>query len=256
MRKCAYCGCVGELTKEHLFPNAILSRRRGRRVYSSNSVPDRFIGPASMQIRDVCATCNNERLSSLDSYFVGLYDEYISTPIRRDESIRFRYDYGLLLRWLLKTFYNSARAGGANEEHQLRLSQYAVYVLQGGRAPSEILTYLQLVIPDSSGEEENTPSYITCGEIVIPSWDYRYATPYVLGIDSYRFLLFFLHLTNRAARRHVQKMIAASETLNDATRVFHAESESVVHASTITARDVIGPLVVKDAKKWAKHLFP
>ncbi len=60
-------------------------------------------------IRDVCRACNSGPLSSLDAYVCSLYDRYFQILVRSGE-IKFEYDFDLLLRWLLKIGYNTARA--------------------------------------------------------------------------------------------------------------------------------------------------
>jgi hypothetical protein len=66
-------------------------------------------------VRDVCRHCNNELLSDLDRYVAELCRTYFSIPVTEPIDILFEYRYELLLRWLLKAFYNAARAraGGA-----------------------------------------------------------------------------------------------------------------------------------------------
>lgn len=127
------------MTKEHLYPDCLQARREGNRVYSSNATSDTFVGGAALQIKDVCADCNNGVLSELDQYFCRLYDSFIDDRIvRSGEQVQFCYEYDALLRWLLKMLYNNARAGKAAEEHVDRLRGYSGYIRGEETTPPEI----------------------------------------------------------------------------------------------------------------------
>ncbi|RWP67751.1 hypothetical protein [Mesorhizobium sp.] len=64
-------------------------------------------------IKDVCASCNNGPLSTLDAYICQLFDRHCARILTRGEIVTFSYDYHRLKRWLLKMSYNSARMHGA-----------------------------------------------------------------------------------------------------------------------------------------------
>ena len=65
MKKCAYCLSTSKkLTREHIIPKGIIDLfPESDYVYGQN-IP--FKGESI--IKDVCASCNNENLSDLDSY--------------------------------------------------------------------------------------------------------------------------------------------------------------------------------------------
>lgn len=112
MSVCAYCGSVGPLTREHLWPRAL----HRRLTDSSSEKRNRFwlarIGSEIANeptVRDVCAKCNNGVLSSLDGYICELFERSFSRVQRRYDQVEFSYEYHRLKRWLLKMCFNSAR---------------------------------------------------------------------------------------------------------------------------------------------------
>ncbi len=107
MRLCAYCKSPGPLTREEIFPK-FLSEKVGYTTFVDQTRDGAVFGPVT--VRDVCSQCNGVRLSELDNYVASLYRDYFSKPVDAPVDILFRYNYHLLARWLLKAFYNSARA--------------------------------------------------------------------------------------------------------------------------------------------------
>jgi hypothetical protein len=82
-------------------------------------------------VRDVCKRCNNETLSALDGYVAALDRSYFSVVAPAGVVVLFHYDYFLLLRWLLKAWYNDARTTPRNvEEHR----RFVPYIL--GKVPN------------------------------------------------------------------------------------------------------------------------
>jgi len=79
-----------------------------------NEVTQGMVG-GERKIKDVCAKCNNSALSELDAYgkqlLVGNGLLGRNYPKR---TLTLHYDYGMLLRWLLKISFNSSRADGAH----------------------------------------------------------------------------------------------------------------------------------------------
>lgn len=110
---CAYCGNTNALTKEHLWPAALHTRMQkiwespGHNLFWLSRL-DRDI-PSEPTIKDVCSNCNNVILSKLDTYICDLFDKYFFRNINKGEKVCFKYDYDLLVRWLLKLSYNSCR---------------------------------------------------------------------------------------------------------------------------------------------------
>jgi hypothetical protein len=113
----------------------------------------------------VCERCNSGPLSALDVYICRLYDAQFSRIARAREPRTFLYDYDLLLRWLLKASYNSARA---NSSDVAALSTYRSFILDGGVVPSGIDVQLELIRPSSlrshgsRSETKLPPSSVRC----------------------------------------------------------------------------------------------
>src|SRR5439155_1500186 len=79
MRRCAYCGRAGQLTREHLFPDFLVRESPGYRTYVDRARGER-VHKSPPAIRDVCKRCNNGPLSALDSYGRVLTREYVCSP--------------------------------------------------------------------------------------------------------------------------------------------------------------------------------
>jgi len=140
--KCAYCGSVGKLSKEHVWPSCFLERLEGNHAHFSPK-SGRVHG-GDYIVCDVCEQCNNEKLSPLDSYFCRLYDLYFSNPRGPNEEVLFEYDYDLLARVLLKIAYNTARSAGSETSPFIRTTDYILY---GNKRPTGISIIGELVSP-------------------------------------------------------------------------------------------------------------
>jgi hypothetical protein len=109
MAVCVYCDQHRPPTREHIWPEWLLNATDYPIAYLGRA--NKIVGK-NQTIRDVCAGCNNGQLSRLDGYARGLYETYIRHWVVEEQVVDFRYDHGLLLRWLLKVAYNSARTTG------------------------------------------------------------------------------------------------------------------------------------------------
>jgi len=112
-KKCAYCGKIGDLTKEHIIPN-FLCKKHPKQNFGYSQKADRYITWQAV-IKDVCGDCNNGPLSELDEYGEEFYTKnkcYRNFTSRKN--IGLFYDYETLLRWFLKITYNCIRAHKQN----------------------------------------------------------------------------------------------------------------------------------------------
>ena len=123
MPTCAYCKQERPATREHVIPAFMyaLQKQAGDGIIGWNEVIEKMVG-GEAKVKDVCADCNNRVLGELDAYGKDLLSEsglLVHNYLKR--SLTLRYDYGLLLRWLLKVSFNSSRTDGAHshlfEEH-------------------------------------------------------------------------------------------------------------------------------------------
>jgi hypothetical protein len=141
-RKCAYCGAVGNLSKEHVWPSGFLERLEGK--YANYSPKSGKVHGGEYIVHDVCKICNNEKLAPLDSYFCSLYDKYFLNPKGFNEEVVFEYDYDLLARALLKIAYNTARSAGSETSPFERIVDY----IRDGRIRSDGFAVIgELVAP-------------------------------------------------------------------------------------------------------------
>lgn len=114
-RRCAYCGDDAPLTREHLWPAAIIRQVMSAEGAKKHYWFSRFDKPFSSEptVKDVCAKCNNGYLSVLDKYGSALFESTFSKRLEKDQKVVFTFDYHLLKRWLLKLSYNAARINGS-----------------------------------------------------------------------------------------------------------------------------------------------
>lgn len=135
--KCAYCDYVGKMSREHIVPKGFIDYMniKEQSVWSDKA-PVRLI-KGELTVKDVCADCNNGELSLLDAYALNLvlkYNEYLSISTKK---IYFKYNYNMLVRWLLKICYNSARAN--DNEFDIKLYEKNVdYIMNRGSAEPNI----------------------------------------------------------------------------------------------------------------------
>lgn len=148
--KCSYCNAPGPLTREHLWPAALHRRHLDVTGEKEHVFWLRRTGTeiaSEPTVRDVCATCNNVRLSVLDGYICELFDRLLAFPTSRFQAIEFEYDYHLLKRWLLKICFNSARIHNAKDlfVYETLRSYMLGLSTESGRC---VQLYLQLSYPD------------------------------------------------------------------------------------------------------------
>ncbi len=116
MTICAYCGNDRRATREHVIPSFMYSLQKQftESVVGWNEVAGRMI-KGEAKVKDVCAACNNGELGALDSYGKTLLSDCgLLVRNYKETTVSVSYDYSLLLRWLLKISFNSARTDGAH----------------------------------------------------------------------------------------------------------------------------------------------
>jgi hypothetical protein len=141
-KECAYCGSAGPFTNDHVWPNCFLNRF-GRHA-AHFSVRGQQVHGADYAVKDVCKTCNAERLSPLDSYFCLLYDEYFIHLQDFDSTVALHYDFNLLARSLLKIAYSSARQGVSDAGP---LAVLRGFIAGRDSCPMELAIFVELVSP-------------------------------------------------------------------------------------------------------------
>jgi len=196
---CAYCSQDQKLTKEHIVPSWFINIDRSPDDSSFLERAKKSFD-AEMVIKDVCTQCNNTHLSKLDQYGRGLYTQYFSNYTYACESVEFEYDYDLLVKWLIKCAFNSARAHNTDLEI---LSGYAQHLISDSTELKDVLTYCALIAPgllDSKSQPLLATKLHNNSEIFEPYWfrvgvfrvpdldtiDYCFRT---IIINSYAFFL-------------------------------------------------------------------
>lgn len=105
---CAYCGKEARGTREHIISSGILDLFP---ECFETFDPERGNAYAhDPMVRDVCADCNNNRISYIDSYAKNFIQTYFVKKYSKDESLTIDYDYTLLQKMCLKYAFNEMRS--------------------------------------------------------------------------------------------------------------------------------------------------
>ena len=205
-RTCAYCDAPPPLTRGHIWSNSFLKRGNFGVKFSAKANKT-FAG--DLIISDVCAKCNNGPLSVLDAHACELYDRRFSKFVEAGASVPFSYDYGLLMRWLLKISFNSARSSGQDVE---LLARYRETILaENPRSPAFVAGYVATISPSYNTNTEHGstrkiyPHAARCGPLQFPSFDIGdiLATRCVM-INSFMFSLLIARSSGISTRRVVE----------------------------------------------------
>jgi hypothetical protein len=192
-RICAYCGSSGNITAEHIWPKWLVKEFSYGISYSIGAKKT-FRG--EMRIKDVCATCNNGPLSTLDSYLLKLYQNYFTRQNVKNRPVIFNYDFGLLTRSLMKISFNSSRGGGFDPE---LLAEYADTLLaRHPTSPIQVAIFVDIAKsakwrdPETGKLKEIKPKGFRSGALQIPellaNYDHWSALRAIV-INGYRFMI-------------------------------------------------------------------
>lgn len=146
---CRYCLTDKKMTKEHIISAFIYEYLKSvpLPVYGWNERAKKILG-AEATTADVCKECNGGPLSSLDAYGKKFLETNgFLTKIYLKESTLLKFDYHMLLRWLMKISYNSLAA--AKDPSCSAYEDYREYILTGKDAPTEkeIMLFVGLASP-------------------------------------------------------------------------------------------------------------
>jgi hypothetical protein len=237
-RKCAYCDVNSNLTNEHIFPEFI-SKDVDPITTTRTPRGEKAIA-ADLTIGDVCATCNNEALSALDSYMCELNEKYSSKIIHPGDKVRFSHDPDKTLRWLLKIGYNVARARKWDDGHW---RQVRGYMLGSSPRPKGYRIFLQLLIPspvsDFVGkfdpgvtEVPPLPMRVT---LVHTARMAGIASGFTVSIRSYRFCI--LRETDGAKRSVVDRTVRRCLAQNRGSIALNFRERATIFSSSVKAFD-------------------
>lgn len=106
--KCAYCGREARGTKEHIISSGILDLFP--ECYLTFDEKRGVIHQGDPMIKDVCADCNNNKISYIDSYAKNFIGRYFVKSYGEDEQVKIEYDYTMIQKVLLKYAFNDLRS--------------------------------------------------------------------------------------------------------------------------------------------------
>ena len=247
---CAYCDGTGPFTKDHVWPSGFLDRVG--RTAAHFSVKAGKVHGSDYVVRDVCAKCNNHRLSPLDAYLCRLYDTYFEELRDFDSTVAFKYDWDLLARTLLKVAYNSSRAGVSDP---VPLARVRKYILGLDPRPKQLAIYLEVVSPSVV-----TPKGKSKPEKVFPAM-YRSAVTQLLTEGAEHVLTrvvavnsFYFHLMlpkDNLSNKQFGVVAEALERLIDGTvRLKPGQSSATIRSSPQDGLRSIAPHIRANADQY------
>lgn len=152
MGTCAYCGQTAKATREEVMPLFLSDNRPSYRTvldHRRRAVRKGRITP----VRDVCSKCNGGILSQLDNYASGLDKTYFRQIVSPKPAVEFRFNFDLLLRWLLKLTYNADRT--APPPYEMRT--FVPYILgEASEPPPRTTLLLGLISPSVIPKEAHS----------------------------------------------------------------------------------------------------
>ena len=210
MKTCAYCGKGSTLTKEHIWPRCLIEKYENLLTYSKRK-DSLYEGEPT--IKDVCERCNNVVLSKLDSYLSSIYDRHFERILLPGEATSLSYDYGLLLRGLLKISYNSARAD-ASEKVVKSHKSFVNFIMHGGYCPPielrlQVVTASQEINLDNGEQSLLKPKHLRVATIL---YNGSLAQRFVVRMVAFNCFWFFLIFPHKEELPHKWKEFIAGFT--------------------------------------------
>lgn len=137
--KCAYCGREARGTKEHIISSGILDLFP--ECYLTFDEKRGVIHQGDPMIKDVCADCNNNKISYIDSYAKNFIGRYFVKNYGEDEQVKIEYDYTMIQKVLLKYAFNDLRSRRDDISYfDEELLQYLMN--ESNRVPKEYISVL------------------------------------------------------------------------------------------------------------------
>lgn len=145
----------------------------------------KIVTNSELTIADVCAVCNNNKLSILDSYFCSLYDTHFRHFVEEKKPTKFKYNYELLLRSLLKITYNSSRTKSRINND---FKKYKEFILNGDKIREDIIVKADIITPAIINGKKIYPKSARCGTLSIDTIAKNLILRMV-SVNSYHFYL-------------------------------------------------------------------
>ena len=105
---CAYCGKEAKGTKEHIISSGILGLFL--ECFATIDGERSIVHQGDPMVKDVCADCNNNRISYIDSYAKEFIEKYFLVKYKKDDTLSVEYDYTMIQKMCLKFAFNDLRA--------------------------------------------------------------------------------------------------------------------------------------------------
>lgn len=194
MPTCAYCAADRPATKAHIWPRALIEKFE--QLYTFNPRTKKsFMGDAV--VKDVCASCNNDLLSPVDTYLGKLFDASLAKVLAPGETADLEYEYEWLSRALLKISYNSARAT-KDLRIQSTHKQFSRFILRGGHSPRfalrlQIVTSARTIDTYTGDEDVLNPVQLRCATLTYDGPLAHRFLVRLVGVNSYWFILVLSH---------------------------------------------------------------
>ena len=106
--KCAYCGNEAKGTKEHIISSGILGLFP--ECFATIDGERKVVHQGDPMVKDVCADCNNNKISYIDSYAKAFIEKYFIRKYAKDEILKIEYDYSMIQKMCLKYAFNDLRS--------------------------------------------------------------------------------------------------------------------------------------------------
>ena len=87
---CAYCGKEAKGTKEHIISSGILGLFP--ECFATIDGERSIVHQGDPMVKDVCADCNNNRISYIDSYAKEFIEKYFLVKYKKDDTLSVEYD--------------------------------------------------------------------------------------------------------------------------------------------------------------------
>lgn len=106
--KCAYCGNEAKGTKEHIISSGILGLFP--ECFATIDGERKVVHQGDPMVKDVCADCNNIKISYIDSYAKAFIEKYFIRKYTKDEILKIEYDYSMIQKMCIKYAFNDLRS--------------------------------------------------------------------------------------------------------------------------------------------------
>lgn len=105
---CAYCGKEAKGTKEHIISSGILGLFP--ECFATIDGERKMVHQGDPMVKDVCADCNNNKISYIDSYAKAFIETYFIKKYSKDDILNIEYDFSLIQKMCLKYAFNDLRS--------------------------------------------------------------------------------------------------------------------------------------------------